>query len=99
MEKEYTDHLIREAAEDYAAREPLSFQILEHIGTLRTNASGWSREFNIVSWNSNKPKFDIRDWSEDHSKMSRGITMTNVEVKRIYDWITERGLEKIAPEE
>ena len=78
-------------AEYYPARDEINFNILERIGTLRTNASGWSREFCVVSWNGGKPKFDIRDWSADHTKMSKGITMTENELERIYDWITERG--------
>ena len=79
------------SAEYYPARDEINFNIIEHIGTLRTNASGWSREFSIVSWNGGKPKFDIRDWSADHTKMSKGITMTENELGRIYDWLTERG--------
>ncbi len=74
-----------------SSRDPISCRIIEHIGTLRTSASGWSREFNVVAWNGGRPRFDIRDWSEDHSKMSKGITMSVNELKRIYEWVSERG--------
>lgn len=38
--------------------------------------SGWKKELNIVSWNGKEPKFDIRDWSPDHSKMGKGMTFS-----------------------
>lgn len=83
---------VMETTTEYLSeRDEISFHILEAIGTLRTSASGWSRELNVVAWNGGKPKFDIRDWSEDHSKMSKGITLTDNEMKRIFDWISARG--------
>ena len=57
-----------------------SFDILKTIEVLSTNKSGWNRELNIVSWNGNKAKYDLRDWSPDHTKMSKGITLTAEEV-------------------
>ena len=86
-----TMQVMETTAEYLSARDEVTFRILEHIGTLRTSATGWSREMNIVAWNGGKPKFDIRDWSEDHTKMSKGITMTDNEMKRIYEWISARG--------
>ncbi|MGN0709489.1 MAG: YdbC family protein [Anaerovoracaceae bacterium] len=54
----------------------IKFEIREHVGTLSTRSSGWSKELNIVSWNGQEPpKFDLRDWSADHRKMSKGITL------------------------
>jgi len=81
---------VQEFAADFA-KEALKFNICEHIGTLRSSASGWSRELNIVSWNNGKAKFDVRDWSEDHNKMSKGLTFTDSEMKRIFDWLKVRG--------
>ena len=31
-------------------REEITFKIIEHIGVLRTNATGWSRELNYISF-------------------------------------------------
>ena len=39
-----------------------AFNIKEHIGVINTYASGWSKELNLVEWNGNNAKFDIRDW-------------------------------------
>lgn len=58
------------------AMAELKYEITEHIGTLSENAKGWTKELNMVSWNDNAPKYDIREWSPDHSRMSKGITLT-----------------------
>ncbi|MCR5097842.1 MAG: NERD domain-containing protein [Lachnospiraceae bacterium] len=34
-----------------------------------------------VSWNGAEPKYDIRDWSPDHEKMGKGITLTDEEAE------------------
>lgn len=56
------------------------FSIMEHIGTVSEAKSGWKRELNLVSWNGREPKFDLRDWSPDHTKMGKGVTLTNEEI-------------------
>jgi hypothetical protein len=40
---------------------------------------------NIVSWSGNTPKFDLRDWSEDHEHCGRGITLFVDEIKSLVD--------------
>lgn len=55
--------------------EAISYNILSHLGTLGHSSSGWSREVNIVSWNRRQPRLDIRDWSPQHTRMSRGIAL------------------------
>ena len=62
----------------------IKFEITEHIGDLsEANAKGWKKELNKVSWNGAAPKYDIRDWSPDHEKMGKGITMTEEEMERL----------------
>ena len=58
-----------------------SFEIKERIGILSKNSSGWAKEFNIVSFNGGSPKYDIRDWSPDHKKMGKGISLTKEEAE------------------
>lgn len=60
-------------------REQIEFRIVGHIGVLSESKSGWTKEINLVSWNGNEAKIDIRDWSPEHDKMSRGITLTQSE--------------------
>lgn len=62
---------------------PLESTIEETIGVLSTSKSGWTRELNLVSWNGRPAKFDLRDWSPDHSKMGKGLTLTNEEIEQL----------------
>lgn len=57
----------------------INYEIKEHIGIISENKNGWTKEINLVSWNDNDPKYDIRDWNPTHDKMSRGITLTEEE--------------------
>lgn len=59
----------------------IKFEIIEEIGVIADTSKGWKKEINLVSWNDNAPKFDIRDWSPDHDKMGKGITLSNEELK------------------
>ena len=61
----------------------IKFTITEHIGTLSESPKGWKKELNKVSWNDKEPKYDIRDWSPEHDKMGKGITLTDEEVRKL----------------
>lgn len=59
----------------------VKYEIKQNIGIISSNdKSGWNKELNLVSWNEGDPKYDIRDWNKDHTKMSRGITLTEDEL-------------------
>lgn len=60
----------------------ITFEIVEHLGVINKNDSGWTKELNIVSWNAQTPKYDIRDWDPDHERMGRGITLMDREMRR-----------------
>ena len=66
-----------------------AFNIKEHIGVISTYASGWSKELNLVEWNGNNAKFDIRDWEPSHEHMSRGITLHKDEAKILAGLISD----------
>ena len=61
----------------------IKFEITEHIGTLSEGSKGWTKEINRVSWNDRDPKIDIREWSPDHTKMGKGITLTDEEAAKL----------------
>ena len=61
----------------------LKFEITERIGVLSENAKGWTKELNKVSWNEIEPKYDLREWNPDHSRMGKGITLTDEEVETL----------------
>ena len=49
------------------------FEIIKQIAVLGKKNS-WTKELNLISWNDREPKYDIRDWDENHQKMSKGLT-------------------------
>ena len=53
-----------------------SYEITREVGVLSEKPNGWRREVNMISWNGADPKIDIRDWAPEHSKMSKGISLT-----------------------
>lgn len=59
------------------------FAIVKELGVLSENKTGWTREVNMVSWNDAEPKLDIRDWSPDHEKMGKGISLNADEVEKL----------------
>ena len=61
----------------------IKFEIVEHVVTLSENAKGWTKELNKVSWNDRPWKYDIREWDENHEKMSKGITLTEEEIETL----------------
>ncbi len=62
----------------------VKFEIKEELGTLSESAKGWTKEVNLISWNSAEPKYDIRDWAPNHEKMGKGITLTAEEAEALY---------------
>ncbi|HLQ40821.1 MAG TPA: YdbC family protein [Tetragenococcus sp.] len=60
-----------------------SYEILEEIAVLSENNKGWRKELNLVSWNERPAKFDLRDWSPNHEKMGKGITLSNEEFEAL----------------
>ena len=71
----------------------VEYTIHEHI-TVLDNVKGretpWRKEINLVSWNGGLPKIDIRDWSEDHTRMSRGVTLTEAQAEKMTMAIVQR---------
>lgn len=65
--------------------ESFTFVIKEKMEILATYSTGWRKELNIVEWNGNNGKFDIRDWSPAHDSMSRGVTLHEAEARKLAD--------------
>ena len=61
----------------------LKYEITEYLGVLSENAKGWTKELNKVSWNEREPKYDLREWSPDHTRMGKGVTLTDEEVEML----------------
>ena len=69
----------------------IKYEITKHIGVLSESAKGWTKELNLVSWNDREPKYDIREWSPEHEKMGKGITLSNEEVAELKRLLGELG--------
>ncbi len=78
---------IMKAKRNSKMAKDFEFDIVEHIGILAEKTKGWKREVNLISWGGAEPKIDIRDWSPDHSKMGKGITLTAEEIEKLKELI------------
>ena len=72
------------------SNERISYRIIANVGILAKRPNDWSKEVNIVSWNEGPAKLDISEWSPDHDKMSKGITLTADEAQRLVDSVLAR---------
>ncbi|MBP3392346.1 MAG: hypothetical protein J6L76_06125 [Clostridia bacterium] len=70
------------------SRKPIQCTLKHHLGTLRESDKGWRREVNIVSWEGAASRLDIRDWSKNKDRSSKGVTFTRKEVERLRDMLT-----------
>lgn len=58
----------------------IKFEIIKNIGVISESPKGWAKELNFISWDDRAPKYDIRDWSPDHDKMGKGVTLSSDEL-------------------
>ena len=65
----------------------MEFQIYAQIAALSDPNNGWTKELNLVSWNKRELVYDIRAWTEDHSRCGKGVTLTAGEMRRLKEAI------------
>ncbi|OGO88091.1 MAG: hypothetical protein A2Y24_07495 [Clostridiales bacterium GWE2_32_10] len=61
----------------------IKYEITEKIAVLSQTSGGWTKELNLVSWNDKPAKYDLRDWSPEHEKMGKGITLSEEEMQEL----------------
>lgn len=66
--------------------------VVEEIATLSFDEKGWARKLTLTQWNGNPAKLDIRSWNGDNSRCSRGITLTDDEMRKLVEAMNERGV-------
>lgn len=64
------------------SKKQIKFEIINHLGVL-SERKDWKKELNVISWNEGQPKFDIREWNEEHTQMSKGITLSFDELEAL----------------
>lgn len=57
----------------------MEYKIVEELGILSETSKGWQKLLAKVKWGDNDVKYDIRSWSEDRTKCSKGITLSEEE--------------------
>lgn len=67
----------------------LTYKIVREIAVIKEESGGWATELNEVSWNEVEPKYDIRRWNADHTKMGKGITLTRTEATSLMQALKE----------
>ena len=66
-----------------------TFEILAEIGVISERSKGWRKELNLVSFNGNAPKYDLREWAPNHEKMGKGVTLTEEELIALSEILSE----------
>ena len=66
-----------------------TYEIKKELGVISEGKGGWVKELNLISWNGTTPKFDIRDWSPEREKMSKGITLSEDEARVLRDLLNK----------
>lgn len=70
----------------------IKYEIIEQLGVLSESEKGWKKELNLISWNNREPKYDLRDWSENHEKMGKGITLSKDEAIRLKEILNNNAI-------
>ncbi|MDA8409711.1 MAG: PC4/YdbC family ssDNA-binding protein [Treponema sp.] len=65
------------------------FEVTKQVGVLGEGSKGWRKELNLVSWNGREAKLDIREWSPDHLKMGKGVTMSKEEAVKLIELLKD----------
>ena len=72
-------------------RDEFTFEIAEHICVLgKGREEGYQKELNVVSFRGLPPKWDIREWNGEHTRMTKGITLTAEEMERFLSAMNAR---------
>ena len=53
----------------------IQYEIVKEIAVLSTGESGYTKEINLISWNGNERKYDLRSFSPNREKCGKGITL------------------------
>ena len=76
----------------------INYEVVKHFGCLTSEEGKYNKELNLISWNGNEPKFDLRPWKIDDEtgerKMMKGITLTSEEIEALYNILKEMSEEE-----
>lgn len=69
-----------------------TYDVKDSFGKLVEGSNGWAKEVKLISWAGRDPKYDIRDWSPDGTKMNKGLTFTKEEIVALRDLLNNMEL-------
>jgi len=67
------------------------YEIKKKIATISVKGKNddFAMELNVISFNGNRPKYDLRNWKRSENLMLKGITMTAEELQTLKDTLNE----------
>lgn len=72
----------------------ITCEVKKKIAELSKSEKGYTKELNLISWNGNAAKLDLREWCPDHEKCGKGATFTEEEGRALLDALAEYFHEK-----
>lgn len=77
-------------------RKKPDYKIIKNIASAkkRRRTDVFHRELNLVEFNDGERRYDVRGWTDDHGKATRGVMLTEGEIRMIaqaaLDYITKK---------
>ena len=65
----------------------ISMKLIRTVGTLSKNEKGWKKQLKVISWNDAEAKYDLRAWNPGEDRSGKGITMTEEELRALFEII------------
>ena len=69
-----------------------SYNIIQNIATISQRGT-WSLELSLISWGGRPVTGDLRKWNEDHSRLSKGLSLTRDEVKALGKFLVDNPID------
>ena len=62
------------------------YEVVETLGRADC-ADEMCIELNLVKWGNRKPMLDLRKWNDDHTRMSKGFSVTKEEIDALREML------------
>ena len=63
-----------------------NFELIEVLHQFpKAENTVYRKELCVIDWFGNGPKYDLRGWNEDRTKMTKGISLTEEELKELVE--------------
>ena len=76
------------------AEDSIVYDIKKKLGVISKARNGWTKEINLVAWNGGEPRYELRSWSPDHTRMGKGIAFNREELGHLREILAQIGSEQ-----